>query len=466
MIIDGYALVLPTVAEIRAFFAENTIPSGWQGEDSRYWAAGPGVPLNTHFTINVPAVNSEIVLGDDRGHFVFFQVLTAQRTEIVNLPANQSPADQPVYTTTVVTFDINDSLTGGSLIAELALIDESDNSLIELNPATSEVAIEHNLVVTVTGLGGESSVSADEGDNVDLRLNFTPPQNVTLNVELSYTNITGTPETAIITVLADRPRSFSIPVGGEDEIAAQSTRTFSVTVLPGLNYVVGDPSAVAINVLNDDAVEVDIVSLTTGPIVEGNSAEFGVQVNNDTVIATSLAVTIELTTVGGDFGISQPIRNVVIAAGETNAMLTVTTGGDIDEVDGSLTARIISLAPGVPVSGVQPTFDVNPATVMIQDDDELLVRITTLDNTISESDDIRLLLTLSSTINRNLPVNLSYIDDSELLVNTGEPSVEEVPAGMTTYTFIVPIINDDIAAQSTRNIVISVATGAGLYTIS
>ena len=169
---------------------------------------------------------------------------------------------------------------------------------------------------------------------------------------------------------------------------------------------------------------------------------------------------------GGEFGINlDDTIDVVIVAGETTALLTVATGGDIDEVDGSLTARIISLAPLMSISGVEPTFDVNPATVMIQDDDELLVRITTLDNTISESDDISLLLTLSSTINRNLPVNLSYIDDSELLVNTGEPSVEEVPAGMTTYTFIVPIINDDIAAQSTRDIVISVATGAG-YTPS
>ena len=64
-----------------------------------------------------------------------------------------------------------------------------------MSRSTSEVAIEHNLVVTVTGLDGESSVSADEGEvsNVDLLLNFTPPQNETVNVNLSYTNINGTP---------------------------------------------------------------------------------------------------------------------------------------------------------------------------------------------------------------------------------------------------------------------------------
>ena len=203
------------------------------------------------------------------------------------------------------------------------------------------------MVVTVTGprLGGESSVSADEGSNVNLLLNFTPPQveNDLDECELSYTNINGTPETMTIPVLAGsrgQGQEFSIPVGGEDDIAAQSTRTFSVTVEPGLNYVVGDPSrsAVAINVLNDDIAVVSIVSLQTDPIVEGNLARFEVQVDKE--IATSLIVSIELETTGGDFGINlDDTIDVVIAAGETNAMLTVTTGGDIDEVDGSLTAR-------------------------------------------------------------------------------------------------------------------------------
>ena len=67
------------------------------------------------------------------------------------------------------------------------------------------------------------------------------------------------------------------------------------------------------------------------------------QVNN--AIATTLTVTIELTTVGGDFGINLDDTDVVIVAGETTALLTVATGGDIDEVDGSLTASIISLTP-------------------------------------------------------------------------------------------------------------------------
>ena len=65
-------------------------------------------------------------------------------------------------------------------------------------------------------------------------------------------------------------QSFSIPVG-DDEIAAQATRTFNVTVESGDGYDVGDPSDVEINVLNDDSAVVSIVSLLTDSIEEGDN---------------------------------------------------------------------------------------------------------------------------------------------------------------------------------------------------
>ena len=134
VIIDGYALVLPTTAEIRAFFAGNSdVPIGWENRtpfNSRYWAAD--ISSNgVHRTVNIRDVQSNLIpISDSESLYVFFQVLTAQRTMTVNLPADQ----QTRYTTTVevVTFDMDDSITDGSLTAELALIDELDDSLIEL----------------------------------------------------------------------------------------------------------------------------------------------------------------------------------------------------------------------------------------------------------------------------------------------------------------------------------------------
>ena len=177
-----------------------------------------------------------------------------------------------------------------------------------------------------------------------------------LNVNLSYTNITGTPETTAIRVLAgSAPQGFSIPVG-DDDIAAQPTRTFSVTVESSGDYDVGDPSAVEINVLNNDPAVVSILPVSRSSIDEGDPAQFEVQVSNE--IATTLTATISLTAgLGEDFGINLDDTDVVIVAGETRALLTVgTTGDDIDEDNGSLTATINSLTLSESVSGVQPTI--------------------------------------------------------------------------------------------------------------
>ena len=225
----------------------------------------------------------------------------------------------------------------------------------------------------------------------------------------------------------------------------------------------GDPSSVEINVLNDDLALVSIFAVSD-IVKEGTSALFEVQVNNE--IATSLTVGIALTTVGGDFGISQTSTDVVIVAGETTALLTVVTiDDDIGEAYGSLTAAIDSpLNLPESISGVQPAINItqSSATVTILDDD-LSVRITTLDNqastTISESDNVRLSLILSATINRPLRVNLSSVGDSGLAMSV--PSFVDVPDDTTTHNFTVFVIDDTIVAQPERNIAISVAAGVG-----
>ena len=141
----------------------------------------------------------------------------------------------------------------------------------------------------------------------------------------------------------------------------------------------------------------------------------------------------------------------------------------IGEAYGSLTATIVSpLNLPESISGVQPTISTTNSSAMatiLDNDLGLVVSITTLDKqastTISESDEvISLRLMLSAAINRLLRVDLSYVDDFGLLA-AGAPTVVEVLAGMTTHQFTVPIINDRIAAQSTRAFNVTVESGLG-----
>ena len=168
VIIDDYALVLPTDTEIRAFFATG-IPGGWR-QSRPYWAAGVGFSPSTvsrHDAVQVSDGSLITFASDDTFlYHAFFQVLTAQRTISVDLPAGQMDV-----TVEVATIDMDDSTTDGSLIAELIAV----TSPIELGSTVSKVAILHNnLEVTITGPNEESSVSVDENSSVTLAINVGP----------------------------------------------------------------------------------------------------------------------------------------------------------------------------------------------------------------------------------------------------------------------------------------------------
>ena len=368
VIIDGYALILPTLTEIQAFrAAENFVaPDDWFSEgEGAYWSATilPG-SNDMHYRISLHNSNMASPGGDDVAtdrSYVFFQVLTAQRTIIVDLPAGQM--DVMVE---VATIDTDDSITDGSLTAELIAV----TSPIELGSTVSEVVIlNNNLEVTVTGLNGESSVDVDEDSSVTLVLKVNPPVDQPRDVNLSYMNvISDAMETISITVPAgSTSQDFSIFVGNDD-IAAQATRTFSVMVVEAdRSYVVGASSSVTVSVLDNDTATVSI-SAASGPVTESTEALFEVQVDKE--IATTLTVGIEFTTMG-EFELNQSSAVVVIAAGETTALLTVMTIDDSEPVDYSLTATINMLTLSGSVSGVEPAIsaDDSSATVTILDND-------------------------------------------------------------------------------------------------
>ena len=190
-------MVLPTFTEIQAFFATG-IPGGWN-QQGPYWAADLRDLRDggRHYLVNNSNGTGFVV--DTANFNVFFQVLTAQRTIIVDLPAGQ----MNTVTVEVATIDTDDSITDGSLIAKLIAV----TSPIELgSTVTSEVAIQHNnSVVTIAGPTGLSSVTVDENSSATLFIRVGPsvPNHRSLDVNLSYIDlISGTTEMRTIEVPA------------------------------------------------------------------------------------------------------------------------------------------------------------------------------------------------------------------------------------------------------------------------
>ena len=325
VIINDYALVLPTVTEIQDFLSaggDNPVPGGWQN-GGFYWAAGLDMDddgnaiIDRHdrivFATGNPAHGQIDQAGDGTNRiYAFFQVLTAQRTISVILPADPLPMRTTMVA--VATIDTDDSITDGLLIAELIAV----TSPIELGSTVSEVAIQHNnSVVTITGPGG----AVDENSSATLVINVEPPvpDGRSLDVNLSYIDaISGTTEMRTITVPAgSTSQSFQIFVG-DDDIAAQPTREFRVSLEQGDGYGRGDPSSVGINVLNDDVATVSI-SPVTDQVTEGDTIVFTVTLDLATAQATSISLTL---THNGDF--FSPVTDQLILGEHAGVNLNLT----------------------------------------------------------------------------------------------------------------------------------------------
>ena len=166
VIIGDYALVLPTIAEIQDFFNENSnIPDGWQNNGASYWSATPAESdKHERFYLNDPPPLDNPPLSDDPDNpdnlplsddpdnpdnlplsddpddppaHVFFQVLAAQRTTIVDLPAKQLPMGTVMVK--VETIDVEDSITDGSLLA--SLVEPLHPALTIGDPSSAKVVI-------------------------------------------------------------------------------------------------------------------------------------------------------------------------------------------------------------------------------------------------------------------------------------------------------------------------------------
>ena len=461
VIIDDYALVLPTFDEIRDFLATG-IPDGWD-DRGPYWAAGLRDNPTQHFIATIGMSNKINSAGavDTVPFPVFFQVLTAQRTISVDLPAEA----MGTVTVEVATIDTADSITDGSLIAELIAV----TSPIELGSTVSEVAILHNnLIVTVTGLNGEPPASVDENSSVTLVINVGPsvPNHRSLDVNLSYIDaISSTTKMRTIEVPAGRmSQDFQIPVG-DDDIAAQSTRFFSVTVEPGVGYRVGTPSSVAVSVLDDDVATVSI-SPVSDTITEGEDAVFKVMLDIQTAVPAAVRVKFTGNEESVDAMYLRPVV-VTFAEGETSIRVTVATNNNNDLVmDSSLSATLTNVT-GSPllISSTQRS-----AMIMILDDTPI-VGVTTFDGddpiqVLENADSVTLQLNINPTFNRALEVNVLYSGDPGALtgdfssvtpVNTSK--VVTVRANAATQTFDVEVIDDQIAAEFIRRVTVSVIAG-------
>ena len=326
VIIGDYTLVLPTIAEIEDFFNENSnIPDGWEdGNKSYYWSATPAESdKHKRFRLND---FSEKDSNDNSSAHVFFQVLTAQQTIIVDLPAKQLPMGTVMVE--VGTIDMEDSITDGSLVA--SLVETLHPALTIGDPLSAKVIIhvmiplsieaDPDMLSLVEMEGGASTqisvslsrIDADRGEvevSIDLEgsglavsttllmFNSTKSQTVTVtatNNDDEYMD--NRSERLILTAMGYASATVTV------EITDDELPPIELSVEPSpLKLVIGTPTELTIEVSATEGVTLT-VTVGDADIIESLAAEYllmsdetrtEITVRGDNIGATTLRITAE-----------------------------------------------------------------------------------------------------------------------------------------------------------------------------
>ena len=483
---ERYTLIMPTADEYIALYNDLLLskgkgtPPGWS-TDANYCSATQILPVvvgsEPYFTVDMANGTLEEDPSRIEGADRYSCFIAVQVIHPIELTFSPGAAMSTIRRTVPTTFTGSNALTRDSVVSAQIHRLPSSTAPLQLSSQTRSTVnvLDDDVEVSIELGAGVSDNIVTEGGMVSLQFAFSYSINehqVPREVNLSYADASGPlGEPFVVEVPAGGGNSyaFEVPVL-DDEIAGQSDRNVDIVVMQGVGYRVGNDFSETLRVMDNDIVLVSIAPVKD-VITEGDFAVFRVTLDQE--IANQAGVQVEFSS-DNDF-----FENFFFGFGFTNTKLLTFNPGDVSrevsvgtqddpirESDGAVSARLVSISGSTLMN-----FAVDSGRLTILDNDSV-VSITTNRGedsmTISESDNIDnivLQLNIPNPVARPLQVTLSYAGNPELLELLGEPLVVEVPANMTEHEFRVPVINDMIAAQSNRNIRISVGAGPG-YTAS
>ena len=257
-------------------------------------------------------------------------------------------------------------------------------------------------------------------------------------------------------VIASGATTVTLAVSTEDDSLDETDGAITAELNAGAGYTVGTLSTAMVTVNDDDVLLASITTADPTTITEGTAATFTVTLDL-AAPAGGLTISVGVTQSGSYIEGSAP-ETVVIAEGATTGTLTVSTEDDsLDETDGAITA-VINAGVGYTV-GTPST-----AMVTVNDDDVLLVSITTADpTTITEGTAATFTVTLDLaapagglTISVGVTQSGSYIEGSA-------PETVVIAEGATTGTLTVST-EDDSLDETDGSITAELNAGVG-YTV-
>lgn len=339
--VEDYAVTLATTASLSlsaATIAEN------------------GGSLTLTVTLDKPAVDDITAHLRLRGNALNGTDYSLTPGVDILIPANST-------TGTLTINALQDSVYDGGEIVRLSL-SSLDGPAVKGSPYDVSASFVDDETAPVATLSASAATMGENGGSVTLTLNLSQPVSVDTTFPLAYDNVAlrGTDYNAStsLVVLAGASSGTTL-IGAIDDGTLEPTERFRARLLTNPGSVLGSPSSVTVDILDNDGT-LPHASLSTGAAtLAENGGTVSLTANLDAPAIATTTITLAysgVATRGNDYsGATQ----IVIPSGATSASINLTGIDDALYEADTIKVKI--------QSATQSTFDPTLHTIAMTDDD-------------------------------------------------------------------------------------------------
>ncbi|WP_421939882.1 Calx-beta domain-containing protein [Pedobacter sp.] len=357
-------------------------------------------------------------------------------------------------TATVAVPVINDQIVEGTETVILTMAAATNNAAITANttPVTLNITDDDTATITVAVTDG-TEPSGNGAFTFTLSKASATPTTVNFTVSGTATNGTDYASIGTSVVIPAGSTTATIPVTITDdqliEGAENVVLTFSAaTNNPGISVT---PATATVNIADNDTATITVVA-TTNAAEPGTNGLFTFTMSKASTTATTVNFTVSGSAISGtDY--SAIGTSVTIPAGATSATLAVPVIND-QIVEGTET---VILAMAAATNNTAITASTSAVTLNIADDDVSVITVAATTNGAEPSTNGQFTFTLSKASATATTVNFVVSGSATSGADyTALGTSIVIPAGATTATLNVPVLDDNIA-ESTETVILTMA---------
>ncbi|WP_167335410.1 Calx-beta domain-containing protein [Pedobacter kyungheensis] len=371
---------------------------------------------------------------------------TSTVAKVIIIPAGET-------TGTIIIPVLSDNLVEGTETV-IATLTASGNQLVTVSNTPATINIADNTVATVNVVATNDGAEPTKPGLFTFTMDHPATTDTQITYNLSGTAVSGLDFTTIgttVTIPAGQTTAtVTVPVLNDN--IAEETETVTLTMVAATNNTAITASTIpaTVNITDNDTAIATITAATPGNENGPIAGTFTVTLSNPSSVPTTITYTLGGTATEGSDYTTIATKTITIPAGQTTGSINIPVMADnvVEETETVIATLINSTNALVSINST-------PASLTIADNSTATVRVAATNNGTEPATSGLFTFTLSDVSTTD--TKITYAVGGTATSGTDYTAIGTtviIPAGQTTATVIVPVINDNIA-EGTETVILT-----------